>query len=143
MEFSKFYTKLGCGIFNRHSGEISSGIDNPSFAALSVTVLIHVDKSKLARSAAACSTFNCPTLTLILMISVFRSWAAFLGVFFIDGNPFPRHNVWPHCGLTKNGVLNASNPEEDRKSVNRPHCTHIVPAISYDSFCSLPPRKPN
>jgi hypothetical protein len=27
MEFSKFYTKLGWGIFNRHSGEISSGID--------------------------------------------------------------------------------------------------------------------
>jgi hypothetical protein len=62
-------------------------------AARSATVLIHVDKSKLARSAAACSIFNCPTLTLILIINVFRSPAAFIGVFFIDGILSLLHNV--------------------------------------------------
>ena len=65
----------------------------PLFAALSATVRIHVDKSKLARSAAACSIFNCPTLTLILIINVFRSLGAFIGVFFIDGILFLQHNV--------------------------------------------------
>jgi len=62
-------------------------------AARSATVLIHVDKSKLARLAAACSIFNCPTLTLILIINVFRSPAAFIGVFFIDGILSLLHNV--------------------------------------------------
>jgi hypothetical protein len=47
-----------------------------------------------SRSAAAGSIFNCPTLTLILIISVFRSLAAFIGVFFIDGILIP----YAQCG---------------------------------------------
>src|SRR5262249_48787293 len=81
--------------------EIRGGrVNKPSFAALSATVLIHVDKSKLARFAATSSIFSCPTLTLILMISVFRSSGAFLGVFFIDGIPSLVHNVTT-CALTE------------------------------------------
>src|SRR5215475_7628737 len=121
--------------------EIRGGrVNKPSFAALSATVLIHVDKSKLARSAATTSIFSCPALTLILMISVFRSSAAFLGVFFIDGTPFPRSQCVATLCPTNNPLktrecesrdfLNTFNPVGRIEIVNRRHCNHTDSEIS-------------
>jgi hypothetical protein len=81
-----------------------------------------VDKCKLARSAAAGSIFNCPTLTLILIISVFRSLAAFIGVFFIDGIlPF-MDNVTTLCNMISGGPT----PKE-RQQVLRLELTLTMP----------------